>query len=85
MRSRAEHRRIRCCFLSQHGDAITAVEYALGSISILVGDAQGNLSAWFRVRLKEEDEDLALVRDGRPTELDDEDLTHVVYSEFSMS
>jgi len=44
------------------GAAITAVEYALGSISILVGDAQGNVSAWFRVRLKEEDEDLALVR-----------------------
>ena len=44
------------------GDAITAVEYALGSISILVGDAQGNVSAWFRVRLKEEDEELALVR-----------------------
>jgi phosphate transport system permease protein len=44
------------------GAAITAVEYALGSISILVGDAQGNASAWFRVRLKEEDEDLALVR-----------------------
>jgi hypothetical protein len=30
-------------------------------------------------------EDLLLIRDGRTAELDDEDLTHVVYSEFSMT
>ena len=30
-------------------------------------------------------EDLALVRDGRAAQLDDEDLAHVVYSEFSMT
>ncbi len=30
-------------------------------------------------------EHLALLGDGRPTELDDEDLAHVVYSEFSIT
>jgi hypothetical protein len=30
-------------------------------------------------------EDLALIGDGRATELDDQDLAHVVYSEFSIT
>ncbi|HEX6736950.1 MAG TPA: ABC transporter permease subunit, partial [Vicinamibacteria bacterium] len=42
--------------------AITALEYSLGGISVLVGDAAGQVSAWFRVRVKEDDTDLALVR-----------------------
>jgi phosphate transport system permease protein len=41
---------------------ITALEYSLGSVQVLVGDAAGEVSAWFRVRVKDEDTDLALVR-----------------------
>jgi phosphate transport system permease protein len=41
---------------------ITALEYSLGSVSVLVGDAAGQVSAWFRVRVKDDDVDLALVR-----------------------
>jgi phosphate transport system permease protein len=41
---------------------ITAVEYALGSVTILVGDASGQLSAWVRVRTKEDAADLTLDR-----------------------
>jgi len=41
---------------------ITAVEYAIGGVSVIVGDARGELSAWFRVRLKDEDEHLTLVQ-----------------------
>ena len=41
---------------------ITALGLALGGSSILVGDQSGALSAWTRVRLHEEDTELALVR-----------------------
>jgi len=41
---------------------VTALEYALGGNTLLVGDADGGVSAWFRVRLKDEDETLSLVR-----------------------
>lgn len=41
---------------------VTAIEYALGSTSLLVGDRAGNLSAWFRVRQREEDTTLGFVR-----------------------
>jgi phosphate transport system permease protein len=41
---------------------LTALEYALGGNTLLVGDATGALSAWFRVRLKDEDETLSLVQ-----------------------
>ena len=41
---------------------VTAVEYALGGNSIIVGDAKGNLTSWFRVRLKEDDEHLTMVQ-----------------------
>jgi phosphate transport system permease protein len=41
---------------------VTALEYALGGNTLLVGDGGGGLSAWFRVRLKEDDETLSLVR-----------------------
>ncbi len=43
-------------------EPITAIEYSLGSITALVGDAKGNLSAWFRVRVREEDTELRFVR-----------------------
>jgi phosphate transport system permease protein len=42
--------------------AVTALLYSLGSNSVIVGDATGAVSAWFRVRLKDEDTDLSLVR-----------------------
>jgi phosphate transport system permease protein len=48
--------------VSVSSSPITALEYSLGSISVLVGDGAGQVSAWFRVRLKEDDTDLALVR-----------------------
>jgi phosphate transport system permease protein len=41
---------------------ITALDYSLGSNSLIVGDAAGAVSAWFRVRLKDEDSDLSLVK-----------------------
>jgi len=44
------------------GTPITALEFSLGGVSVLVGDAEGNLSAWFRVRLREDDPDPVLVR-----------------------
>jgi phosphate transport system permease protein len=43
-------------------EPITAIEYVLGGNSMLVGDDKGNLSAWFRVRLRDEDADLSLVQ-----------------------
>ena len=43
-------------------EAITAVEFALGGVSLIVGDAKGNLSSWFRVRERDDAEDLTLVR-----------------------
>ncbi len=42
--------------------AITALEHSLGGVSVLVGDRAGRVGAWFRVRLREDDRDLALVR-----------------------
>ncbi len=41
---------------------ISALNWAIGGISVLVGDEAGNVSAWFRVRVREEDTDLSLVR-----------------------
>jgi phosphate transport system permease protein len=36
-------------------EPITAVEYVLGGTTLIVGDAKGALSGWFRVRLKDDD------------------------------
>jgi phosphate transport system permease protein len=41
---------------------ITALEYTLGNITLIVGDARGDVSGWFRVREKEEDTDLNFVK-----------------------
>jgi phosphate transport system permease protein len=46
-------------------EPITALEYVLGGNSLLVGDDKGNVSAWFRVRVREEDTDLSLVQAHR--------------------
>jgi phosphate transport system permease protein len=43
-------------------EPITAVEYALGGVTAIVGDAKGNVGGWFRVRLKEEDTELKFVK-----------------------
>jgi phosphate transport system permease protein len=43
-------------------EPITALEYALGANSLLVGGAKGGLAAWIRVRVRDEDENLSLVR-----------------------
>jgi phosphate transport system permease protein len=42
--------------------AITALEWALGGVTILAGDANGQVSAFFRARLSEADEEPRLVR-----------------------
>jgi phosphate transport system permease protein len=55
----SEFRRIEVKHVST--EPITALEYVIGGNSVLVGDATGNLTAWFRVRLKDEDQDLSLV------------------------
>jgi phosphate transport system permease protein len=41
---------------------ITAIEWMIGGNTLLVGDAGGQVSAWFRVRQREEDTDLVLVK-----------------------
>lgn len=41
---------------------ITALEFSLGGVSLLVGDAQGTVSAWFPVRKSEDDPDPTFVR-----------------------
>jgi phosphate transport system permease protein len=41
---------------------VTAMEYALGEVSLLVGDEKGDLSAWFRVRRGDNDRETAFVR-----------------------
>jgi phosphate transport system permease protein len=43
-------------------EPITALEYTLGSVTAIVGDAKGNVQGWFRVRAKEEDTDLRFVK-----------------------
>jgi phosphate transport system permease protein len=43
-------------------EPITALEFVLGSVTAIVGDAKGNVSGWFRVRLKDEDTDLQFVK-----------------------
>jgi phosphate transport system permease protein len=43
-------------------EPITGLEYALGGITAIVGDAKGNVGGWFRVRIKEEDTDLQFVK-----------------------
>ncbi len=43
-------------------EEVTAVEFVLGNITAIVGDAKGNLSAWFRVRLNEADTELRFVK-----------------------
>src|SRR5258706_5970699 len=55
----SEFRRIEVKHVS--AEPITALEYVIGGNSVLVGDAKGNLTAWFRVRLRDEDQDLSLV------------------------
>jgi len=43
-------------------EPITALEYVLGNVSLIVGDARGNLSGWFRVRLKDDDPEPRFVK-----------------------
>ncbi len=43
-------------------EPITAIEFVLGNITAIVGDAKGNLSGWFRVRLHDEDTELRFVK-----------------------
>ena len=41
---------------------VTAVEWLLGDTTFVAGTEEGELSAWFRTRLRDEDEDLAMVK-----------------------
>jgi phosphate transport system permease protein len=43
-------------------EPITALEYTLGGITLVVGDEKGNVSGWFKVREKEEDTELRFAR-----------------------
>jgi phosphate transport system permease protein len=43
-------------------EPITAIEYVLGNVTLIVGDAKGNLSGWFRVRRKDDDPEPAFVK-----------------------
>ena len=46
-------------------EPITALEYVLGNVTLIVGDDKGNLSGWFRVRLKDDDPEPQLVEAHR--------------------
>ncbi len=41
---------------------VTALQYSIGSHSLIVGDAAGALSAWFRVRTKDDEPELSLIK-----------------------
>jgi phosphate transport system permease protein len=43
-------------------EPITAIEFVLGNVTAVVGDSTGSLSAWFRVREKDEDHDPRFAR-----------------------
>jgi phosphate transport system permease protein len=43
-------------------ETVTALEYVLGNTTLIVGDAKGNLSGWFRVREKDDDPDPRFVK-----------------------
>jgi phosphate transport system permease protein len=43
-------------------EPITALEYTLGGVSLIVGDAKGNVSAWFRVRENDDDPEPRFVK-----------------------
>jgi phosphate transport system permease protein len=47
---------------SVSSEPITALEFTLGNVTAIVGDAKGNLSAWFRVRTNEDDADMHFVK-----------------------
>jgi phosphate transport system permease protein len=44
------------------GQPVTALDWALGSVSFIAGDAQGALSAWFPARLQEDDPEPSMVK-----------------------
>ncbi|HSB62354.1 MAG TPA: hypothetical protein VLI67_11585, partial [Vicinamibacteria bacterium] len=43
-------------------EPITAVEHTLGGVTAVVGDTKGNLTGWFRARLRDEDAELKFVK-----------------------
>jgi len=43
-------------------ERVTALEFVLGNVTLIVGDEEGSLAAWFRVRLEEDDPDPQFVR-----------------------
>jgi phosphate transport system permease protein len=55
-----EPRRTEVVHVSE--EPITAIEYVLGNVTVVVGDAKGNVSGWFRVRQKEDDPDPRFVK-----------------------
>jgi phosphate transport system permease protein len=48
--------------VSPVGDEVTALAWALGDVTLLVGTRQGEVSGWFSVRLHDEDTDQVMVR-----------------------
>jgi len=41
---------------------ITAIEWTLGGVTVVVGDAAGGVSGWFRARIREEDQERPMLR-----------------------
>jgi phosphate transport system permease protein len=52
----------RLANVSPLGDEVTALAWALGDVTLLVGTRQGEVSGWFSVRLHEDDTEQAMVR-----------------------
>jgi len=48
--------------VSPVGSEVTALAWALGDVTLLVGTQQGEVSGWFSVRLQEDDTEQAMVR-----------------------
>jgi phosphate transport system permease protein len=42
--------------------AVTALDYSIGNHSLIVGDGAGAVSAWFRVRVKDDEPELSLIK-----------------------
>jgi phosphate transport system permease protein len=52
----------RLANVSPIGDEVTALAWALGDVTLLVGTRRGEVSGWFGVRLHEDDTEQAMVR-----------------------
>ncbi len=61
--------------LAEGAATVTAAEFLLGGISLLIGDSQGHISQWFMVRDEERKQQLTRIRDFQ---LGDQPITGIV-------